>query len=79
MHMTSNDDTPKESGSGQNGEGEAGGHSDAGFKQLGGEPTVDPGATDTGIGGTGGVDGATLGGLDREVAPHIVPPEGSER
>lgn len=60
-------------------ESRAGGHSDAGFQQLGGDETIDPGATDTGIGGTGGVDGATMGDLRHEQAPDIVPSENSDR
>jgi hypothetical protein len=78
--MTSEEKNSGDTGSAQTKEQRAGGHSDAGFQQLGGEPTVDPGATDTGIGGTGGVDGATIGDLRNEEAPHIVPPsEGSGR
>ena len=76
--MTSNDTTGK-AGTTRKQEPKAGGHSDAGFQQLGGDETIDPGATDTGIGGTGGVDGATLGGLRNEEAPHIMPPENSDR
>lgn len=77
--MTSNDNSEKNNTATKTKEQKAGGHADHGFHQLGGEPAVDPGATDTGIGGTGGVDGATLDGLRREGAPHIVPPEGEER
>jgi hypothetical protein len=77
--MTSEENASATGGSSQKQEPQAGGHSDKGFQQLGGDETVDPGATDTGIGGTGGVDGATLGGLRNEEAPHIVPPEGSDR
>lgn len=73
--MTSEDNTASQGGSSQKQEQTAGGHSDSGFEQLGGDETIDPGATDTGIGGTGGVDGATLGGLRNEEAPHIVPRE----
>lgn len=77
--MTSEDTTSAKSGSTQKQEPQAGGHSDKGFQQLGGDETIDPGATDTGIGGTGGVDGATLGGLRHEEAPEIVPRETSDR
>jgi hypothetical protein len=75
--MTANDNTQKDDATTTE-EPRAGGHSDSGFQQLGGETAEDPGATDTGIGGTGGVDGATLGGLGREEAPHIVPPASDE-
>lgn len=77
--MTTEENRSGQSGSSQKQEQTAGGHSDAGFEQLGGDETIDPGATDTGIGGTGGVDGATLDGLRHEEAPEIVPPQGSNR
>lgn len=77
--MTSEDKSSGQTGSSQKQEPQAGGHSDAGFQQLGGDETIDPGATDTGIGGTGGVDGATLAGLRHEEAPEIVPPENADR
>jgi hypothetical protein len=75
--MTSEENSSGDTGSQQTDETPAGGHSDAGFRQLGGEETVDPGATDTDIGGTGGVDGGTEGGLRNEKAPDIMPPSDS--
>lgn len=36
-------------------------HADTTFRQLGGDPDVDPGATDTSIGGTTGTDGGFVG------------------
>lgn len=36
-------------------------HADTTFRQLGGDPIVDPGATDTSIAGATGADGGLVG------------------
>lgn len=58
--MTQQNDRSDQTGSSKH-ERQGPEHADTTFRQLGGEPSTDPGATDTSIAGTTGTDGGLVG------------------